>query len=161
MACTTMLLAGCKQDNWMDWKLQNELWLEQNAKQEGIQTTASGLQYKVIYPGNTSDTRPNTGGTVVITYKGSLINGKQFDSATDASFICASSASTETLSLTGGIIAGMAEGLRKMDKHADFILYIPWELGYGEKGTGTEGYQSHIPPYSTLIFEIHLTDVIN
>ena len=47
----TVLLCGCKEDNWMDWKLQNQIWLEQNAKQEGVVTTPSGLQYKISYMG--------------------------------------------------------------------------------------------------------------
>lgn len=151
LSCLAFLLGSCKQDNWLDWKVQNELWMEQNAKKDGIHITESGLQYEILYEGITSDTRPNTGATVVVDYKGTLINGRTFDSGNSVSFICA----------PGSVITGFAEGLRKMHKHADYIFYIPWELAYGEDEQGADGNISYIPPYSTLIFEVHLSDIIN
>ncbi len=147
LAVITLLFMGCKEDNWMDWKAQNEMWLRQNATKDSVQTTHTGLQYKVIYQGNTSLSRPGATSTVTVDYTGSLINGKVFDSAEGASF------------LVSQVVAGFAEGLKKMNQHGDYILYIPWELGYGEDGTeASEAAPAFIPPYSTLIFEVHLSD---
>ncbi len=146
LAAITLLFIGCKEDNWMDWKAQNELWLRQNATQAGVQTTHTGLQYKVLYQGNTTVPRPGSTSTVVVDYSGSLINGKVFDSATSASF------------MVSQVVAGFAEGLKKMNENGDYILYIPWDLGYGEEGTeAAETAPAFIPPYSTLIFEVHLS----
>ncbi len=147
----TLCVTSCKQDEWIDWKTQNEIWLEQNKSKEGVQTLPSGLQYKVIYPGNLTDTRPVTGSTVVYDYSLSLINGTTIEEQKNFSAICTSG---ET-----GLITGMVEGLKKMHVGADYMLYIPWDLAYGKDGKGTEGYSSFLPPYSTLIFEIHLSRV--
>lgn len=149
------ILSSCKHDDWVDWKTQNEIWLEQNKLNEGVQVTPTGLQYKVIYPGNTTDTRPVNGSTVVYDYKLYLIDGTLLQEATNFSAYCV--VGTTTVS---GQIAGMVEGLKKMHRGADYILYIPWDLAYGEDGTGTEGYTGYIPPYSTLIFEVHLSNIL-
>ncbi len=144
-----VLLGGCKEDNWMDWKLQNQMWLEQNAQKEGVQTTESGLQYRILYEGNTSDTKPDNASTVICNYTGTLINGYKFDSATNA-----------TLSVSG-VVEGFAEGIKKIHAHGDIELFVPYELGYGEKGQGSEGSlaATYIPPYSTLIFRVHLSAI--
>lgn len=141
-----VLLCGCKEDNWMDWKLQNEMWLVENAKKEGVQVTESGLQYKIKYDGNKSDTKPDNASNVLVSYEGRLINGYQFDAA-----------SVTTLSMSG-VVEGFAEGLKKIHNHGDIEIYIPQELGYKADGSGTEGSLSarFIPPYSTLIFDVHL-----
>lgn len=134
----------------MDWKTQNELWLEQNLLNDpDIKMTADSLQYKIVTIGNKTDVRPQTGSTVVCDYKGRLINGYQFDASNNASFQLVKNA----------VIDGWVEGLQKIYNHGDIILYIPWQLGYGSEGSGTEGNSSFIPPYSTLIFEIHLCSV--
>lgn len=148
-------VASCKTDDWVDWKTQNEIWMAQNKQQEGVIETNTGLQYKVIYPGNTTDTRPVNGSTVVYDYKLYLIDGSLLQEATNFSSYCITG--TETIS---GLIAGMVEGLKKMHVGADYILYVPWDLAYGEDGSGTEGYTGFIPPYSTLIFEVHLSKVL-
>ena len=144
-----LLFNGCTQDNWIDWKLQNELWMLNNKDADGVQTTRTGLQYKVLYQGNTSDARPTSSSTVIVRYKGTLINGAVFDE-------------TEGVSLSvSSVVSGFAEGLKLMNAQADYILYIPWQLGYGSDGNDVgEGYAGFIPPYSTLIFEIHLTSII-
>ncbi len=148
LAALTLALVGCKEDNWMDWKAQNEMWLQQNATQAGVHTTHTGLQYKVVAQGLTGrPDKPGETSTVIVDYKGSLINGKVFDSAEGAEFGVSQ------------VVAGFAEGLKKMNQHGDYILYIPWELGYGEDGTeAAETANAFIPPYSTLIFEVHLSD---
>lgn len=149
-----LVVSSCKQNDWLDWKAQNEIWIKQNQSVDGISVTPTGLQYKVIYGGNPTDTRPVTGSTVIFDYKLSLIDGKVVQEQQNFTSYCV--VGTETSS---GLISGMVEGLKKMHVGADFILYIPWDLAYGEDGSGTEGYSSFIPPYSALIYEIHLSRV--
>lgn len=148
-AVLILMFNGCKQDNWIDWKLQNELWMLNNQNADGVETTRTGLQYKVLYQGNTSDARPNTNSTVIVRYKGTLINGAVFDETEGTQLAVAS------------VVSGFAEGLKRMNAQADYILYIPWQLGYGSEGNDvSEGYAGFIPPYSALIFEVHLTSII-
>jgi len=145
-----IFLSSCKEDQWMDWKQQNEAWLEQNIiDHEGDSlffVTDSGLQYKILYKGNTSDTRPDDASVVYCDYEGWLINGQRFEVASYTAL---------TLST---LVEGMQEGLKKIYNHGDIILYIPADLGYAEKEQGTEGSSaaSYIPPYSTLIFKVHV-----
>jgi FKBP-type peptidyl-prolyl cis-trans isomerase len=119
----------------------------QNAKQEGVRTSPTGLQYKCIFAGHDSSARPDDAKMVTIKYSGKLINGYEFD------------ANDEYTGYVNSFVDGFAEGLKKMREFGVYELYIPYYLGYGEKGTGTEGTSSHIPPYSTLIFHIELKDV--
>lgn len=143
-----VLISGCKRENWLDWKMQNELWLAQNAKKEGVVTTPTGLQYKCIDPGlNNGSARPDNAKIVTIDYTGQLINDYVFDSA-DGAVIQVSS-----------VVAGFAEGLKKMHQQGIYDFYIPYYLGYGQSGSGTEGTERFIPPYSTLIFRVHLHSV--
>lgn len=153
---TLLLFTGCKEQNWMDWKAQNEAWLLQNGKDSTITTTESGLQYRILSMGNKTDVRPQNGSVVYCDYVGKLINGYIFDQQTYAEL----SISTDADGV-GGVIAGFAEGLKKIYTHGDIILYIPWDLAYGEDGSGTEGASGYIPPYSTLIFTIHISAVTN
>lgn len=149
IAVLALFLTGCKQDNWIDWKLENELWLRQNLNEPGVRLspTGSGLQYKVISQGNTTDARPNSTSYVIVDYKGTFINGKTFDSGENTSFNLSQ------------VVEGFAEGLKLMNVHGDYVLFIPWELGYGDNEN--ESRPSSIPPYSTLIFEVHLSAVSN
>lgn len=153
------MLMGCKQNNWMDWKVQNEVWLAQNAQQEGVQTTASGLQYKVIANPTPQDTKPNITSTIVCDYTVKLINGYQVDAGNQV-----------TLNLNN-VIPGFAEGCSKIHNNGDIELYIPCYLGYdyqkyqekdeyNAEGFGTEGTTGYIPPYSTLIYTIHICSVL-
>lgn len=143
----TLCLSSCKQDNWLDWKTQNELWLEQNKKQPGVEISQTGLQYRIISDPNPTDARPSTGSYVYCDYTGRLINGVQFEGGT-AAFTVGST-----------LIAGFAEGLKKIHCHGDIEIYIPYTLGYKDEEKGTEGTSSYIPPYSTLIFTIHIKAV--
>ena len=150
LAAAALLFTGCKEDNWMDWKLQNELWLQQNIKNDPeVKQTESGLQYKIVHQGNTTDAKPHEGSTVYVDYTGYLINGYQFDSGTYSALAISS------------VVDGFAEGMKKIYPGGDIMLYIPWDLGYDEDGQGTEGNTGFIPPYSTLIFDIHLCAVSN
>lgn len=142
-----VLVSSCKRDNWLDWKFQNELWLAQNAKQEGVVTTPTGLQYKCIEAGWDKSARPDDAKIVIIDYKGHLINNYVFDSATEA-----------TMSVSS-VVSGFAEGLKKMNQFGEYEFYIPYYLGYGPSGAGSEGSESFIPPYSTLIFHVYLHSV--
>ncbi len=147
LLCVVMLVCSCKQNDWLDWKTQNELWLLQNAKGDSIITTPTGLQYKCIFPGHDKSARPDDTKIVTISYSGQLINGYQFDAAD---------------SYTGYVsdfVPGFSEGLKKMYEFGIYEFYIPYDLGYGINGTGTEGTSSHIPPYSTLIFRVELKGV--
>ncbi len=151
-----LALTGCKQNNYLDWKSLNESWLEYNKTQPGVVTTTTGLQYKQLNPSpNPTESRPNYNSTVVVDYKLYLISsysgkdyvynkGQLLQESTDAIFLLQQT------------VPGFSEGLQKMHVHDDFVLYIPHSLGYGSDGTGTEGYFGYIPPYSTLIYEVHL-----
>lgn len=136
--------SSCKQNNWLDWKTQNELWLAQNAKQEGVITTPTGLQYKCIYAGHDKSAKPDNAKMITIKYIGKLINGYQFD------------ASESYTGYVDSFVPGFTEGLKKMREFGIYEFYIPYHLGYGDKGGGQEGTSSHIPPYSTLIFYVEL-----
>lgn len=140
-------LTSCKENNWLDWKAQNELWLQQNAKKEGVKTTHTGLQYKCIAPGENNTPHVDEGKIVNIKYSGKLITGYEFD------------ASDSYEDFVYVFVPGFTEGLKLMKEFGIYEFYIPYELGYGVKGTGTEGTSSHIPPYSTLIFRVELLDV--
>jgi FKBP-type peptidyl-prolyl cis-trans isomerase FklB len=127
-----------------EWKKQNEQWLTDNQKKDSIQTTASGLQYKVIREGNGE--HPAAIDTVVVDYEGSLINDTVFDSSYKRG---------EPLKFAlNGVIAGWTEGLQLMSPGAKYMLYIPQELAYGERNQGI------IQPFSTLIFTVELKKVI-
>ena len=151
-------LSSCKQNDWADWKTQNEIWLENNKNQPGVQVSSTGLQYRIIADPTPQDARPNTTSTILCDYKLTLINGVQIDVGNNV---------TLTLSNT---IAGFAEGCHKIHNNGDIELFIPAYLGYdkskydsGEydeaEGFGTEGTQSFIPPYSTLIYTVHICGV--
>lgn len=151
MLLCAVAISGCKQNNWLDWKTKNELWLQQNAKSADVITTPTGLQYRQIFEGpyaNDPDAvRPDNAKIVTVKYSGKLINGYEFDSNESADFY------------VSDLVAGFTEGLKKMNKFDIYEFYIPYDLGYGIEGSGTEGTSSHIPPYSTLIFRVELLNI--
>ena len=121
-----------------------EAYLAQNAKKEGVKTTASGLQYKVIKSG--SGKSPKATDTVSVNYRGTLINGTEFD---------ASRGNPVTFQVNG-VIPGWTEALQLMKEGGKNKFIIPYQLGYGE-----QGYPGVIPPKSWLIFDIELIKVNN
>lgn len=121
-------------------------FLVANKTRQGVITTASGLQYEVLNPGEINGMHPTAADTVVVDYVGTLIDGKEFDNSVKRG-------EPATFPL-GGVIKGWTEVVQLMTKGAKFKVYIPYELGYGERGAG-----GSIPPYSTLIFEITLHDI--
>lgn len=119
-------------------------FLAENKKKEGVKTLASGLQYKVISEGNGKS--PKATDTVIINYRGKLINGTEFDSSyrrgEPATF------------LVNGAISGWTEALQLMKVGAKWQLFIPSNLAYGEEGTG-----NLIEPNASLIFEVELVSI--
>ena len=116
-------------------------FLEANAAKEGVKTLPSGLQYKVL----TEGTGPKPAATAVVTvnYKGTLIDGSEFDSSYSRD-------EPATFPLNH-VIPGWTEGLQLMGEGAKWVLYVPPDLGYGERGAG-----ARIPPQSALVFEVEL-----
>jgi FKBP-type peptidyl-prolyl cis-trans isomerase len=119
-------------------------FLAQNKTQAGVQSTASGLQYKVIKEG--TGKQPAESSTVTVHYTGKLIDGSVFDSSVERG-------QPATFRLNQ-VIKGWTEGLQLMKEGGKSILYIPYDLGYGERGAGSD-----IPPFAALIFEVELIKV--
>ncbi len=119
-------------------------YLAANKLKEGVVTTASGLQYKVLQQGNGK--QPTASDRVTVHYIGTLIDGIEFDSSVRRG-------QPATFSV-GGVIRGWTEALQLMKEGDKWMLYIPYELAYGERGSGGQ-----IPPYSTLLFEVELIKV--
>ena len=116
-------------------------FLKENAKKEGVVTTASGLQYKVITQGEGK--APKKGDTISVTYRGSTIDGAVFDEQ-----------KKPVEFPLDNMIPGWVEGIQLMKVGSEFELYIPSELGYGESAVG-----QLIKPNSVLIFNVKLVDV--
>jgi FKBP-type peptidyl-prolyl cis-trans isomerase FklB len=125
-------------------KEAGQKWLAENKKKEGVQTTASGLQYKVITMGD--GPKPTSNDRVKCHYRGTLIDGKQFDSSFDRG--------EPAIFPVTGVISGWTEVLQLMPVGSKWEVYIPSELGYGERGAGED-----IGPNATLIFEIELLGI--
>src|SRR2546425_6137452 len=125
-------------------KTDGAKFLEENKKKEGVKTTASGLQYKVVKEG--TGAQPKANDTVTVNYRGTLINGTEFDSSykrgEPATFP------------VNGVIKGWTEALQLMKAGSKYQLFIPPNLAYGERAVGPD-----ISPNSTLIFDVELMDV--
>jgi len=122
---------------------KSDSFLQKNKERQGVIVTASGLQYEVIKMGTGPKPTPNS--EVKVQYKGSLIDGTQFD---------ASDPKKPVQFLVKGVIKGWTEALQLMPVGSIFKLYIPQELAYGAEGAG-----GVIKPFSTLIFEIELLEI--
>lgn len=120
-------------------------FLSENGKAEGVVTLPSGLQYKVVMQGTGATPGPED--IVKVQYTGTTISGTKFDSSYDrgepASF------------RVSNVIRGWVEGLQLMQEGSKYMLYIPSDLAYGERGAG-----SIIKPFETLIFEVELLGII-
>lgn len=122
-------------------------FLAENATKEGVQTTASGLQYKVITEGK--GPKPGAGDAVKVKYKGTLLDGKEFDS-TDAH-----GGEPAVLPLDR-VIPGWSEGIRLMPVGSKYTFWIPSNLGYGEEVPPGAPF----PPNATLVFDVELLDIV-
>lgn len=125
-------------------KKAGEDFLAANKSKEGVVTTESGLQYKVIKEG--SGAKPAATDRVTVHYKGSLINGEEFDSS-----IKRGEPATFPLN---GVIRGWTEGLQLMSIGSKYEFYIPFDLAYGPNGKPPV-----IGPFQTLIFEVELISI--
>lgn len=120
---------------------KGKAFLAENAKKEGVKTTASGLQYKVNKEG--SGKQPKATDVVAVEYVGKLIDGTEFDSSNGKNVAFP----------LNQVIAGWTEGLQLMKEGAEYTFYIPAELAYGDRQAG------EIPANSTLIFDVKLLSV--
>ena len=142
LVMSTLSLFGCQKQSSESPKEQNQgtNFLAENAKKPGITTTATGLQYEVLQEGQGA--MPSATDTVTVNYRGSLIDGKEFDSGNGISFPL------------NRVIPGWTEGLQLMKEGAKYRFFIPSDLAYGERGAG-----GAIPPNADLIFEVDLLKV--
>jgi len=122
-----------------------EAFLKENMEKEGVQVTESGLQYKIIEEGNGPNALPSD--KVKVHYTGTLIDGTQFDSSHDRG-------EPAEFGVTG-VIKGWIEGLQLMNAGSKYMFYIPYDLGYGARGAGAT-----ITPFSTLVFEVELLEIL-
>lgn len=124
---------------------KGEEFLAENAKREGVFVTESGLQYEVVTMGEGE--KPTAESTVKVHYHGTLIDGTVFDSSVQRG---------EPIEFPlNGVIKGWTEGLQLMPVGSKFILYIPYQLAYGERGAG-----ELIGPCEALIFEVELLEIV-
>lgn len=125
-------------------KKEGAEFLEENSKKEGVVTLPSGLQYVVMVEG--TGATPGLTDKVKTHYHGTLIDGTVFDSSVDRG---------EPISFpVNGVIAGWTEALQLMKVGSKWRLFVPYDLAYGERGSGPQ-----IGPYSALIFEVELLDI--
>ena len=124
---------------------EGKVYLEENAKRDGVTQTKSGLQYEVLTEGTGKS--PKATDTVRCHYEGRLLDGTVFDSSYKRG-------EPADFGLNQ-VIPGWTEGVQLMKEGAKFRFHIPYLLAYGERGAGAQ-----IPPYSTLIFDVELIKVL-
>ncbi|MAK62320.1 MAG: peptidylprolyl isomerase [Ponticaulis sp.] len=119
-------------------------YLDQNAQKDGVTTTGSGLQYRVLEEG--TGYKPGPTDKVTVHYAGRLVDGKEFDSSYKRG---------QPIDFPlNAVIAGWSEGVQLMQEGAKYEFVIPSQLGYGAQGAG-----GVIPPNATLVFEVELLKV--
>jgi FKBP-type peptidyl-prolyl cis-trans isomerase FklB len=121
-----------------------EKFLEENKAKEGVKTTTSGLQYKVITEGKGESPKPSD--NVSVHYRGTLTSGKEFDSSY--------SRNAPAIFPVNGVIPGWTEGLQLMKPGSKYQFVIPPQLAYGDRGAGGD-----IGPNETLLFDVELLEV--
>ena len=126
-------------------KNAGEQFLAENKSNEGVQVTPSGLQYKVLVEGK--GPKPTATDKVKVHYRGTTIDGKEFDSSYKRG--------TPMEFGVSQVIPGWTEGLQLMPTGSKYMLWIPQELAYGERGSG-----ANIEPFTLLIFEVELLDIV-
>lgn len=150
IAVSALLCFSCSKDeddnSLEQYVEQCQNYLVENAKRECVVTTASGLQYEVLRPGRDDGKRPNANSQVRCHYQGTFIDGRVFDSSY--------ASGNPIVFPLNGVIKGWTEGLQYMTEGTKYRFVIPFQLAYGPFGYAT------IPPYSTLIFEVELIEVL-
>lgn len=126
------------------WADEGKAFLESNKNRRGVVTTDSGLQYRILIPGN--GPKPGRYANVAVFYRGTLFDGTEFDSA--------SITKPPVVLNVSRVIRGWQEALPMMPVGSMWELYIPAELAYGRRGSG-----KNIPPDSVLIFELELVEI--
>ena len=127
-----------------------EAFLAENRQKEGVVTLASGLQYKILKEAD--GRKPSEADTVLANYRGTLIDGTEFDNTY-------SSGQPATLKVKG-VIPGLTKGLQLMPVGSKWQFFVPSELAYGEKGSGLERRSGRkIAPNETLVFEVELVGI--
>ena len=124
---------------------QGEMFLKMNKERAGVTTLPSGLQYEVLATG--TGRKPKATDKVRCHYEGRLVDGSMFDSSIERG--------EPAVFGVNQVIAGWVEALQLMSEGDKWKLFIPYDLGYGEHGAGAA-----IPPYSTLVFEVELLEVL-
>ena len=124
---------------------EGEAFLAENATKDGVTVTESGLQYEILQEGDGAT--PGETERVTIHYKGTLIDGTQFDSSYDGG--------TPATFGVNGVIPGFSEGLKLMNVGSQYRFTIPSDIGYGPNGSG-----QIIGPNATLIFEVELLEIV-
>ena len=142
VAAAALLLAYTGTQNAVVNGASNEQFLAANADEDGVETTASGLQYKILKPGEGPS--PTATDTALVKYEGRLRDGTVFD------------ANEQTPMPVGGVVPGFSEALQLMQKGGEYRIWIPSDLAYGEASPGEQ-----IPPNSLLIFDVTLLDFIS
>ena len=146
-----LVLASCEAD-FKTWKDLNTNWLVQNkanyANTDSLKVMPSGLQYKVFFDGYGRTPKP-TNSEVLVTYTARLIDGTVCDSG------------SQKLLRVSDLIPGWQEALCMMKGESHWQIYVPYTMAYGVDGSKATGGNFHIPPYSTLVFDIELHDVVN
>lgn len=126
-------------------KEKGEAWLAEKAMEEGVVSLPSGLMYQVLKEGNGK--KPKATDKVKCHYEGMLIDGTMFDSSIQRG--------EPAVFPLNQVIAGWTEGLQLMTEGSKYRFFIPYSLGYGEHGAGAS-----IPPFSALIFDVELIEVL-
>jgi FKBP-type peptidyl-prolyl cis-trans isomerase FklB len=125
-------------------KIETEKFLAENKTKPGVQVLPDGLQYKILTEGK--GPKPATNDTVVVNYRGTLVDGTEFDSSYKRG-------QPATFRVTG-VIKGWSEALQMMPVGSKWQLFIPPDLGYAERGSGV-----NIGPNATLLFEVELVSI--
>ncbi len=146
-----LVLASCEAD-FQTWKDLNTSWLVQNKAQHtaanDLKILPSGVQYQIFHNGPGSTPKP-TNSEVWVTYTAKLIDGTVCDSGSVKRLV------------VSDLIPGLQEALCLMSAPSYAKIYVPYTMAYGVDGSKATGGNFHVPPYSTMIFEIDLHDVLN
>lgn len=126
--------------------VKNQQFLVDNALKDGITTTESGVQYEILQQGPGTGPRPSAESQVTVNYTGTLIDSMVFDASADRG-------GPATFGVSK-VIKGWQEAIQLMQVGDKYRFYVPQELGYGDRGVGSD-----IPPFATLIFEVELLEI--